>query len=87
VRGFDPKDGLWRIWWLDGHYPTTLDPPVAGGFKDGRGLFFGDDTLNGKPIKVRFIWTVGPAPTWEQAFSPDGGQTWETNWRSRFTRA
>jgi hypothetical protein len=87
VRGFDPKDGVWRIWWLDGRSPTTLDPPVMGGFKDGRGLFLGDDTLDGKPIKVRFLWTTGAEPTWEQAFSPDAGQTWETNWRMRMTRA
>jgi hypothetical protein len=89
VRAFDARDGLWRIWWLDGRSPTTLDPPVAGGFKDGVGHFFGEDTLGGKPIKVRFIWSNISARTarWEQSFSSDAGQTWEPNWVMDFSRA
>lgn len=37
---------------------------------------------------VRFEWTRphSDAPRWEQAFSPDGGRTWETNWVMNFTR-
>jgi hypothetical protein len=35
---------------------------------------------------VRFIWTRGPTPRWEQAFSEDGGRTWETNWVMDYTR-
>ena len=88
IRAFDPEAGLWSIWWLDGRNPTQMDPPVRGGFKDGVGTFAGDDTLRGRPIKVRFQWS-GITPTtahWEQAFSPDGGATWETNWRMDFTR-
>lgn len=89
VRAFDVRDGLWRIWWLDGRSPTTLDPPVAGGFQDGVGHFFGEDTLSGKPIKVRFIWSDISARTarWEQSFSSDAGQTWESNWVMAFSRA
>lgn len=47
-----------------------------------------NDTFEGKPVVVRFRWSV-PAPDsprWEQAFSPDGGETWETNWIMEFTR-
>ncbi|HET6971693.1 MAG TPA: DUF1579 domain-containing protein [Phenylobacterium sp.] len=89
VRAYDPKAGHWLIWWLDGRNPTTLDPPVAGNFKDGVGTFLGDDTLNGRPIKVRFIWSkiTATSAQWEQAFSPDGGATWETNWVMEFKRA
>lgn len=89
VRAFNPKDGQWRIWWLDGRSPTTLDPPVMGGFKDGVGHFFGDDALNGKPIKVRFVWSNISVRTarWEQSFSSDAGTTWEPNWVMEFTRA
>ena len=62
---------------------------MYGGFKDGVGTFTGDDTLEGKPIKVRFRWSEIKANSarWEQAFSPDGGATWEVNWRMQFTRA
>ena len=64
-----------------------LDPPMVGSFSDGRGLFFGDDTFEGKPIRVRFIWSPLTYATcrWEQAFSQDGGETWETNWTMDFT--
>jgi hypothetical protein len=91
IRGFDPKTQTWAIWWLDARQPHTLEPPVIGNFdfKGGVGTFEGDDTLRGKPVKVRFVWSKITANSahWEQAFSPDGGKTWETNWRMNFTRA
>jgi hypothetical protein len=89
IRAFDAKAGTWSIWWLDARYPERIDPPVHGGFKDGVGTFIGDDVLNGKPIKMRFRWSsITPTSAhWEQAFSPDGGTTWETNWTMEFTRA
>lgn len=89
VRAFDPKTKRWAIWWLDARYPDRIEAPVYGAFKDGVGTFTGDDTLDGKPIKVRFQWTEMKANSahWEQAFSPDGGATWEVNWRMQFTRA
>lgn len=89
VRAYDLTARVWSIWWIDSRDGTTAGEPVRGGFADGIGTFFGDDTLNGKPIKVRFIWS-GITPTtahWEQAFSNDGGQTWETNWTMDFRRA
>ncbi len=88
IRSFDPKQGTWSIWWLDGRNPGDLDVPVVGRFVNGVGKFFAEDVLNGKPIQVRFEWTQpeSDAPRWEQAFSPDGGQTWETNWVMNFTR-
>jgi hypothetical protein len=61
----------------------------VGRFADGVGTFLADDTLRGQPIRVRFRWsdTATPIPCWEQAFSPDGGDSWEINWVMRFTRA
>ena len=88
IRGYDPKTQTWAIWWLDARNPHSIEPPVVGNFQNGVGTFEGDDTFRGKPIKVRFIWsriTPGSAH-WEQAFSPDGGKTWETNWKMDFTR-
>jgi len=62
---------------------------VRGGFKDGVGVFVGEDTLNGRPITVRFRWSeiTATSAKWEQAFSPDGGVTWETNWEMDLSRA
>lgn len=89
VRSFNPQSGQWSIWWLDGRYPERIDVPVTGRFENGIGTFYADDTLNGAPIRIRFIWsTRNPQnPRWEQAFSADGGVTWETNWTMEFSRA
>jgi hypothetical protein len=87
LRLFNPAAGTWSIHWMDSRDPK-LDPPMIGRFEGGRGLFFGDDTFEGKPIRVRFIWSGVTATTcqWEQAFSIDGGESWETNWTMSFTR-
>lgn len=89
LRAFDTATGLWSIWWLDGRHPHRLDPPMVGGFDDGIGTFFADDIFEGRPIRVRFLWRVADprSPRWEQAFSADGGETWETNWTMDFVRA
>jgi hypothetical protein len=89
LRSYDPARGLWSIWWLDGRAPGQLDPPVVGRFIAGVGEFFADDTLAGRPIRVRFRWLVSDPtrPRWEQAFSDDGGASWEVNWTMAFTRA
>jgi hypothetical protein len=88
LRSFDPATKQWAIWWLDGRYPHTVDVPMVGGFEAGIGTFFADDTFRGRPIRVRFLWSNITAATarWEQAFSADGGKTWETNWEMDFTR-
>jgi len=89
LRSFCAVSATWSIWWLDGRYPTVLDVPVAGKFTGHTGLFFADDHLDGAPIKVRFTWSGRPGhhPRWEQAFSPDAGASWETNWTMDFTPA
>lgn len=88
MRSFDAATGQWAIWWLDGRAPHALDTPVRGGFENGAGQFYADDQLDVRPIRVRFTWSIGADghPRWEQAFSPDGGATWETNWRMQFIR-
>lgn len=88
LRAFDPVTRRWAIWWLDGRHPHALDAPMIGGFEAGVGRFYADDTFNGRPIRVRFLWadTLTPSPRWEQAFSADAGTTWEVNWEMRFVR-
>ena len=88
LRLFDPGTRLWSIWWIDSR-SMRLEPPVHGRFENGVGTFFGDDSHDGRPIRVRFLWSgIGPeSAKWEQAFSPDGGAQWETNWIMQFRRA
>ena len=60
-----------------------LTAPVFGGFDgNGRGLFYGQDVIDGRTILVRFIVTRTSSSEahFEQAYSTDGGQSWEDNW-------
>lgn len=93
IRIYSPETKLWSIYWLDNKTGGldangVLQPPVVGKFTNGMGIFEGDDTLDGKPIRVRYIWSdiTCDAAKWQQAMSPDGGKTWETNWIMQFTR-
>ena len=85
LRLYDPSTGAWSIYWSDTK-TNRLFPPTIGAFENGRGAFFGDDVEGGTPVRVRFDWVSGDAPVWQQAFSTDGGQSWERNWVMRFTR-
>ena len=88
VRTYDKQTGLWRLYWVDNRFSGgVIEPPVVGKFDGNVGVFEGPDSFNGKPIIVRFTWTVNPkgskaVASWEQAFSADGGKTWETNWKN-----
>jgi hypothetical protein len=60
----------------------TMGTPSIGEFKNGSGEFFDQETLAARAILVRFVIS-GITPTvchFEQAFSDDGGKTWEVNW-------
>jgi NIPSNAP len=86
-RFFDKATGLWSIHWADSRF-GTLDSGVVGSFKGDVGVFEGSDTFEGRSIRVRYTWSrvTTPKPRWEQAFSEDGGKTWETNWVMDMTR-
>ena len=89
VRIFNPATELWSIYWARNDIGLAL-PPTVGRFEpDGVGRFYDDEEWNGRPIRVRYLWTVASADScrWEQAFSTDQGETWETNWVADFTRA
>ena len=87
-RFFDPVEKRWSIYWADSRRSGVLDPPVFGTFEGDIGIFEGEDLFDGRPILVRFTWSgiTTPTPRWEQAFSADGGETWEKNWDMDFTR-
>ena len=86
VRMFEPPAKKWRLYWANANR-GIFDDPVVGQFRDGVGEFIGPDSFEGKPILVRFRWTNvnRGTPHWEQAFSPDDGKTWETNWMNDLT--
>ena len=87
VRIFDPKSEQWSIYWVDSVH-GILTTPMIGGFTQGRGAFYAQEIFEGKHIFSRFLWS-GITTTschWEQAFSEDGGSTWETNWMMELNR-
>ncbi|ALN80970.1 hypothetical protein [Lysobacter antibioticus] len=88
LRAFDAKTQTWADWWLDGRNPVKIDTPGIGRFEGRVGTFFSEDLHDGKPVRVRGVFThLGDSRMqWEQAFSPDGGATWETNWVMRYMR-
>ena len=88
VRAFDEHAQHWSIWWLDARHASGIEPAVHGRFDGDVGTFLGQDIIDGVPIVVRFMWSRirSETPIWEQAFSRDGGKTWETNWIMRFER-
>lgn len=87
LRLFDPEREEWSLHWSASR-SGRLFPPVTGRFDGDRGEFHGDDTHEGKDVRVRFVWAEVSAASahWEQAFSTDGGATWLTNWTMDFTR-
>ena len=90
LRLFDAGTQTWALYWVSSRR-NVIDPPVVGRFVDGRGEFLGDDVHDGRPIRVRYIWSaITPVSArWEQAFSVDRDQTdpaWETNWIMDLTR-
>jgi len=83
IRAFDQATQQWSIVWLDNRNPPGFRP-LVGHFEHGMGLFSQviESPVDGKPVHVRFTWdqVTSESARWQQAFSFDGGKTWETNW-------
>ena len=88
LRLFDPAREEWSLYWASSRNGLLAMPPTVGRFTGGIGLFYDDEVFEGRQIRVRYTWSGITEVTarWEQAFSPDQGQTWETNWIADFTR-
>jgi hypothetical protein len=87
LRLYNPQSHQWTLNFANSK-GGTLSPPTIGEFKNGRGEFFAQETLNDRAILVRFVISdVTPESCrFEQAFSDDGGKTWEVNWIAIDTR-
>jgi hypothetical protein len=88
LRLYDRVTDEWSIYWASTRTGLALPPQVGRFGADGRGVFLADDVYQGAPVTVSYVW-VSTSPDecrWEQAFSTDGGDTWETNWTAEFTR-
>jgi hypothetical protein len=91
LRVYNPTTHQWSIYWASSSDPDLGTPmtPMIGQFKaDGTGEFYDQELWNGRSVIVRFIWSkITPTSAhFEQAFSADGGKTWEVNWITDQTR-
>jgi hypothetical protein len=87
VRIYNVKSHQWSIYWANQSDGSFSLPATVGQFENGRGQFYDQEDNNGKNIFVRYTWISSPdSPGWEQAFSVDGGKTWETNWTWTLSR-
>jgi len=87
LRLYNPQSHQWSLNFANSN-SGTLSTPTIGDFRNGRGEFFDQETLNGRAIYVRFVISdiTSNSCRFEQAFSDDGGKTWEVNWIATDTR-
>lgn len=88
LRLYNPRSRQWSTNYSNSRYGTLDGAPTFGSFRDGVGVFYGADRLDGRAILVRFVITPKDANTirYEQSYSADGGRTWEPNWIAVDTR-
>lgn len=88
LRLYNPQSHQWSLNFANLR-SGTLALPTIGGFDGGRGEFYNQDEFEGRAIFVRFVITPVDRDTirFEQAFSEDGGKTWEVNWIATDKRA
>jgi hypothetical protein len=84
---YNPQTHQWSLNSADSG-GGTMNPPMVGEFKNGRGEFYDQETFKGRMILVRQVWSdITPTSHhFEQAFSDDGGKTWEVNFKASLTR-
>jgi hypothetical protein len=87
LRLYNPQSRQWSLNFASIN-SGAMSIPTIGEFKNGRGEFYNQETLNGRAILVRFIISdITPNSChFEQAYSDDGGKTWEVNWIAVDTR-
>ena len=88
LRLYNPEAHQWNLMYANSQGGTLGMPATIGEFKNGRGEFFDSEPFNGRNILVRNVWSeITPSSChFEQAFSEDGGKTWEVNWDATDTR-
>ena len=87
IRTYDPRSHQWIVNGAD-RGSGSLGVPAFGAFRDGRGIFYDQESFHNATILVRqtFFDITANSYAFEQAFSTDGGQTWEPNFRANLER-
>jgi hypothetical protein len=92
VRGsllslYNPSSREWNVYWADAN-DGTLSPPLAGSFHNGIGTFIGHDTVDGRPVMIRVVYSHVTQRSFQtvQSVSQDNGRTWAARTTRLFTR-
>ena len=87
LRLYEPTSRQWSIRFASAA-DGELGLPTIGAFRNGRGEFYNQEVFAGRAVLVRNVWSEISAERcrFEQAFSDDGGKTWEVNWIAVDTR-
>jgi hypothetical protein len=87
LRTYNERTHQWSLYWANSR-DGVLSTAQVGQFDRGRGEFYAQDNSDGKSILVRYVWSkITPSSAhFEQAFSEDGGKTWDVNWISDMAR-
>jgi hypothetical protein len=88
LRLYNPESHQWSLNWASSVDGAFQQPPMIGQFVSGRGEFLDHEVFSGKSILTRNTFSdMSPDfAHFEQAFSDDGGRSWETNWIMTFTQ-
>ena len=75
---YNPQSHQWYVYFANSK-DGKVGLPNVGEFRNGRGEFFVQDTLNGKSLLNRYVWSqiASNSPHFEESWSSDGGRTWE----------
>jgi hypothetical protein len=74
---YDPSAHQWSQTFVNSK-SGLLSPGLIGSFKEGRGELYAQDTVNGRSILIRGVWSdIKPdSHHFEESYSDDGGKTW-----------
>lgn len=88
VRLYNEASHQWSLYNAVGSDGTLELPAAIGDFENGRGTFYDQEAFNGRMILDRqtFFNITPRSYSFEQAFSDDGGKTWEPNFVATATR-
>ncbi len=87
LRLYNPESHQWSLNFASSA-GGSMSVPTVGEFQSGHGEFYDQEPFKGRMILVRNVFSDITANSYrfEQAFSDDGGKTWEINWIAVDTR-
>jgi hypothetical protein len=85
---YNPQAHQWSQTYADGK-TGVLTTPSIGSFSNGRGELYSQESVDGRSVLVRGIWSEIAANShhFEISYSDDGGKTWVPAFIASLTRA